>query len=144
MRNIIESWAFLESILPGEVPSFNDKIKGYNFEDRQDRKRVNPLAVSHNLWETVRPANQEKYTLTFSYYLDCYEQDHLVQLFRTFFNSDEEIVNRNSKLCYSFAFKVNELGEYVEDSIFIPHVQLIIHDIQTKQLIRKPEFKQRI
>jgi hypothetical protein len=143
VKNIIESWAFLESILPGEIPAFKDKIKGYNFEDRQDRKRVNPLAVSQNLWETVRPANPEKYTLTFSYYLDCYEQDYLVQLFRTFFNSDEEIVNRNSNVCYSFAFKVNELGEYVEDSVFIPHVQLIIHDIQTKQSIHYDTFIER-
>lgn len=143
MDKVIESWAFLESILPGEVPSMKDKIKGYMFKDRQDRKRVNPIIVSQSLWETIRSADVKKYALSFNYYMDCYEQDQLVQLFRTYFNSDDEIVNRNFKRCYSFAFKVNELGEYVEDSLFIPHVQLIIHDIQTKQSIQYETFIER-
>jgi hypothetical protein len=138
--NVIQSWAFLESVLPGEIPSLKDKIKGDKFEDGRNRKRVNSLELSKNLWETVRPANPEKYNVTFTYYIDSYEQNHLVQLLRTFFNSDEEIVNRNNKLCYSFAFKVNEKGEYVKESLFIPHLQLIIHDIETKQSIDYKSF----
>ncbi|QTD40807.1 ATP-binding protein [Sporosarcina sp. Te-1] len=141
--NVIESWAFLESILPGEVPSLKDKMEGYHFQDKQYRNRVNPLEISGNLWETMRPAKPESEEITFRYYVDCYGQDQLVQLFRAFFKSKEEIVNRSYKRFYSFTFLVNEVGEYVEDSIFIPHVQLIIHDIQKKKIIHYDTFNRR-
>ena len=143
MKKVIESWAFLESILPGEVPVHKEKIRGKNFEDGLERKRINPLSISWDLLESVRPANPEKYFITFTYYIDCYEYNDLVQLLRSFFNSNEEIVNRSSKICYGFTFKVNESGKYIEDSLFIPHLQLIINDIKTKQSIQYNTFIER-
>lgn len=130
MKNIISSWIFLESILPGEVPSLKTNIEGRMFKDMRKRKRVNPLKLSQNLWETVLPKNEERHDVKFCYYLDCYEQHHLVKLFREHFKSKEEIINKDMKKCFSFSFEVNAKGEYITDSLFIPQVQLIIKDIQ--------------
>ncbi|REB11641.1 DNA helicase [Sporosarcina sp. BI001-red] len=143
MDNHISAWAFLESILPGEVPTLKEDINGSEFKDGKTRKRVNSRDVFENRNETLIPFNTEKYVLSYSYYLDCYEQDSLVQLFRNFFNSDEEIINKTSKRCYSFTFKVNESKEYVEGSLFIPHVQLVMHDILNKESIQYDKFSDR-
>lgn len=143
MKNVIQSWTFVESILPGEVPSFKKNIEGSKFQDRQARKEVNPLTLSQNLWETVHPANQERDAVKFCYYMDCYEQYRLVKLFREFFNSEEEIINKDSKPCYSFSFEVNASGEYIAESLFIPHAQLIIKDIQTMKAIQYHTFIER-
>ncbi|MBU4642496.1 DEAD/DEAH box helicase [Bacillus toyonensis] len=143
MINIIQSWTFLESVLPGELPSLKKEIEGFHFKDRQLRKRIIPIFWGSKLWKEVQPANIEKYEFRFRYYIDCYERYKLNQFLRDYFQSQEELINKESNLCFSFSFDVNEKGEYVSESLFIPHVQLIMKDIVTKASIQYETFKDR-
>lgn len=143
MSKIIESWAFLEMLAPGEVPSFSAIIRGSRLAGGKDEKGVIPFSQATNIREKIKPANSEKDTVTFSYYMDGYEQYELIQFMRDFFKSEEEVINKSSKLCYSFAFDANEVGAYIEDSIFIPQLQLIVHDIQTKNKVQYSDFTER-
>lgn len=126
--NIINAWAFLESILPGELPS-NKDIKGFKFKDGQNRKSIRRVYSIPNIREEVKLSNEEKYELRFRYYMDGYKVHELNEFLRNFFKNEEEIINREKSECYSFSFDVSQNGEYVPDSLFVPHVQLIMWDI---------------
>lgn len=143
MSKVIESWAFLEMISPGEVPSRKKYIDSKRLVGGKRQSRVVPLSRAVNISEEVQPANANQDTVRFCYYMECYEQHHLIQLLRDFFKSDEEMINKVSNLCYSFSFEVNESGAYIEDSIFIPHVQLIIKDIEVKNKVQYDDFMER-
>lgn len=130
-------------ISPGEVPSIKGFISGQHLTSGKKQKRLVPLSMAANIIEEVQPANPNQDTVSFSYYMECYEQYHLIQLLRNFFKNDEELINKASNICYSFSFEVNELGAYIEDSVFVPHVQLIINDIEIKNKVQYHDFIER-
>ena len=143
MNKYIQSWAFVESISPGVVPSRQDELKGNQFTDGKTRKRIRMMGVGHQYREVLTLAHPEKYELTYSYYIDSYTQHELVQLFRDFFMSEENIINKSFTCNYSFTFKVNAAGQSIQDSLFIPYVQLIISDIHIKGAIDYDQFSER-
>lgn len=144
MNQQIEAWAFVEAISPRALPS-GGYLEGKKFADGVRRDCIQSLDLASRYPEMVELAKSELHTsiLTYSYYIDSYPQHALVQLFRDFFTSDEEIYNKSTAMNYSFTFKVGSDASYIEDSLFIPHVQLVIHDIQVKRSIQYEDFLER-
>src|SRR5690625_5154778 len=72
--------------------------------------------------------------------MNNYTNTEIFTLLRSFFKSKEEIINKSNQLCYSFSFDTNDKGEYIEDSLKIPHVQLIVDDIKRLNKISYQDF----
>src|SRR5690625_3535193 len=72
--------------------------------------------------------------------MNNYTNTEIFTLLRSFFKSKEEIINKSNQLCYSFSFDTNDKGEYMEESLKIPHVQLIVDDIKRSNKISYHDF----
>ena len=139
----LDAWRFIESILPGDLPK-NEDLRANLFSDYQKRPAVlHNESYDRQFWKEIRPKEEEKYAFRFRYYAALYNQQDLTETLRNFFNSKEAIINKVYTKYYSYAFDVNELGEYVEGSLFIPHLQLILADIERQGIIGYSDFSKR-
>src|SRR5699024_2207457 len=78
--------------------------------------------------------------MQYRFYMNNYTYTELITLLRDFFQNNEEIINKNNQLCYSFSFDINDKGEYIEDSLKVHHVQLIVDDIKRGNKISYHDF----
>lgn len=142
MTKVLEAWTLLEMLNPGEVPSTHGELDPKDLKIKQPRKRVVNLSQYSKIQELelAWPAGKTKY---YRYYMNTYRKDELILLLRKYFKSDEELINRQKGSYYSFRFDVNEQEEYIEGSLFVPQVQLIIDDIQNRQDISYADFSER-
>lgn len=140
---MIKSWTFLEMIAPGEIPSLTTEINSNLIKGDKRFKSVVPISQSDSLFKTLELRNPTKNTKQFTYYMNAYTKHELVVLLRNYFKSPEEIINKSNDLYYSFSFDVNDKDEYIEGSLFIPHVQLIIDDIIRAEYISYEDFVDR-
>src|SRR5699024_7696362 len=129
VKQVIESWSLLELINPGELPSLTEKLDSKKIKNKRKFNRVVPLSQS-KCYEEILLKNPEIDNVQYRYYMNNYTNTDLVTLLRSFFKNKEEIINKSNQLCYSFSFDTNDKGEYIEDSLKIPHVQLIVDDIK--------------
>lgn len=53
----------------------------------------------------------------------------LIELLRKRFGIKDEIINANWNKNFSMTFSVNQKGEYIEESLFIPPLQLLITEL---------------
>ena len=143
MSKVIEGWTFLEMITPGEVPSLTIDIKKDFIKGDKRFKSVVPISQSTKLINELKLANPAKKLKRYTYYMNTYTKHELIVLLRDYFKNKEEIINKSRELYYSFSFDVNDKGEYIEDSLFIPHLQLIVDDIQRNGKISYHDFTDR-
>lgn len=139
VKQVIESWALLELINAGELPSLTEKLNSNKLKNSRKYNSVVPLSQS-KCYEELQLKNPEKNNVQYRYYMNNYTNTELVILLRNFFKNNEEIINKNNQLCYSFSFDTNDKGEYIEDSLKIPHVQLIVDDIKRLNKISYHDF----
>lgn len=143
MSNVLESWAFLEMITPGELPSLGNDIDLRLVKNQKRFRSVVPYSQSRPLLTELELKNPGQHTKQFTYYMNTYTKNDLITLLRAYFKSEEEIINKLSDRYYSFTFHVNDAGEYIADSLFIPHVQLIVDDIERVGHISYADFTNR-
>lgn len=143
MTNVIKSWTFLEMINPREIPSLTTEINRKLIKGDKRFKSVVPISQSAPLLETLELTNPTKNAIQYTYYMSAYTNTELVTLLRSYFNSEEDIINKSNDLYYSFTFDVNDKGDYIEGSLSIPHVQLIIDDIKRTGNISYDDFTDR-
>lgn len=138
----MEAWTFLEMITPGEIPSLNDVINKNHIKGQDKHMRVVPISQSDNL-KNLELLDPTKFEKRYTYYINSYRNYELVDLLRNYFQSEEEIINKNTDLYYSFTFDVDEKDEYVDGSLFIPYVQLMVDDIKKGEKISYDDFTDR-
>lgn len=139
VKQVIESWALLELINASELPSLTEKLNSKKIKNTRKFNSVVPLSQS-KCYEEILLKNSEKDNVQYRYYMNNYTNTELVTLLRNFFKNKEEIINKNNQLCYSFSFDTNDKGEYIEDSLKIPNVQLIVDDIKRLNKISYHDF----
>src|SRR5690625_2836603 len=132
VKQIIESWILLEMINVSELPSLTEKLNSKKIKNKRTINSVVPLSQS-KCYEEIQLKNPEKDNVQYRYYMNNYTNTEIVTLLRSFFKSKEEIINKSNQLCYSFSFDTNDKGEYMEESLKIPHVQLIVDDIRSEE-----------
>lgn len=142
MTKVLEAWTLLEMLNPGEVPPTYGELNQKDLKIKQARKSVVNLSQYSKIQELelAWPAGKTKY---YRYYMNTYGKDELIILLRNYFKSDEELINRQKGSYYSFRFDVNDQEEYIEGSLFVPQVQLIIDDIRNHQHISYADFSER-
>jgi len=129
--NILKAWHFAENLTPGTVPSIPGKKFGKRMKTKE-QPRVRKANLKERLWKEVELTNPSKDFLVFTYYLDCYYQDTLIKFLRDQFGIKDEIINANWNRNFSITFSLNEKGEYIEGSLFIPPLQLLITELKNK------------
>lgn len=126
--NVLKAWYFLESIKPGELEKIK-KISEKKFSDQKVRTNINFLNANAHPWETTQPANTTE-QIRFQYYIDCYPQFSLIEELRTLFDSDEELINKSYNRYFGFTFSLDQDGSYIDDSLFIPFLHLVLKELQ--------------
>src|SRR5699024_9864234 len=129
IHSVLKGWHMLESVEPCEVSGNRSGLSGDFFTDQQKRNKVRRLNdLTEKPWEQDLLMDKYKYThkMEYKYYLGCFQQYRLVKIFRELFQSNEDIINRDkTKLC-SMTFKVDQKGNYVEDSVFVTMVMYMM------------------
>ncbi|MCM3543656.1 DEAD/DEAH box helicase [Priestia megaterium] len=123
-QNILKAWHFAENLSPGVVPP----VPGIKLGKRMKtfgQPRIRKVTIKEELWKEVELTNPAKDSLVFTYYLDCYVQNDLVQFLRQHFGITDEIINAKWNKNFSLTFSLNENGQYIEESLFIPPLHLI-------------------
>lgn len=133
VTSVLKAWHIVESLAPREVPYKDEAVEETYFEDNQKRKRTRLIQLNEYPWEFDELKDKEKYQINYRYYLGCFEQYELVQLIRAKFNAKEEIVNQNKTTLFSFTFEVDNKGQYVKDSIFVPFLMYALKGMNRKQ-----------
>lgn len=141
-NKVLDAWIFLETIQPSELPN-GKKLNGKQFSDGESRKTINRINFFQKIYEKAKPKNPKKHRIQYTFYMNGYKLVDLIEVFRTYYKNNEEVINRPMQECYSFSFKINDEGEYIEDSLFIPHLHSIIFDIQQKGKIDYDKFTER-
>jgi tRNA A37 threonylcarbamoyladenosine biosynthesis protein TsaE len=130
--NILNAWYFLESVKPGERKD-NKNIPGKRFSDRRKRASINHWNGSERPWETIQPANTTNEQIRFQYYIDCYPQFSLIEELRTIFDSKEELINKKNNRYFGYTFALNQEGNYIDDSLFIPFLYFVLKELKDNQ-----------
>lgn len=139
----IRAWTFLETVLPKEVPSKGIRLNGAKFKDRKGRRSIMPMRDFVEMGGLPELSGSPGETISCRYYLDCYEQHQLVTLLRNHFGSGEELVDKPDTRLIGLSFLTDDEGKYVEGSLFVPHLQMVIHDLKTTGQINYDQFTER-
>lgn len=142
MTKVIDAWTFLEMLIPRELPSRRDQLERRDIQGGKGSKKVVHLSQSARVKE-LELANPMKKEMHYRYYMNTYQKHDLILFMRKYFKNDEDLFNRQYVNYYAFTFEVNKTGEYIEDSLFIPQVQLVIDDIQKNKNISYHDFTDR-
>lgn len=142
MTKVIDAWTFLEMLNPRTIPSVGMRLNRKDLKGGKSANQVVRIAQSSQLQE-LELANPAKKMKHYQYYMNSYRNHQLTQLLRDYFKNDEELYNKNYANYYAFTFEVNADGEYIEDSLFIPHIQLVIDDIEKRNNISYDDFTER-
>lgn len=118
-------------INPWELPSLKDDLDRRQLKENQRIKSIVPLKQADYVFQTELK-NPASHTKRYTYYMLTYTNAELVTFFRKYFGNQEELINKNHTKYYSFTFDVDDEGKFIEDSLDIPHVQLIVNDVYEK------------
>jgi tRNA A37 threonylcarbamoyladenosine biosynthesis protein TsaE len=130
--DVLKAWYFLESIKPGELEK-NKKIPGNRFSDGKVRVSINQLDENTSPWKTIQPVNPDEEEIRFQYFIDCYPEFLLIEELRTLFNNNDELINKNNKRFFGFTFLVDQNGNYLDDSLFIPLLHLVLYELKNNR-----------
>jgi len=129
-QTVLKAWHMLESIEPCEVKDNKTSIAAKHFTDNQKRNNVKLLYdFTEKPWEQDELKQSDTHKLEYQLYLGCFKQYQLVEIFRELFQNDEEIINRDKTELCSFTFKVDQEGNYIENSVFVPMVMYVIRSL---------------
>ncbi|MGE7183993.1 AAA domain-containing protein [Peribacillus sp. NPDC006672] len=125
IKSVLKAWLLLESLAPSEVPGKGD-IKGNYFKDNQNRDKTRLIKFHESPWEKDQLKDKNKYQVQYQYYLSCFDYHKLVRFLRENFKNKEEIINKERKTLFSFSFSVDNRGQYVKNSMFVPFLMYVM------------------
>src|SRR5699024_991523 len=138
-EQVLDSWIFLEMIEPAELPKY-ENLSNKNFKDNKKRPKLREILKAKDIIPKIELQNSKQKTIQYKCYINIYQLGDLVELFREHFNNTEEIINRSAKKCYGISILVDEKGKYIEESLFVPHLHLLVNQIQNKKDIEYINF----
>lgn len=139
IKRVLQAWSLLETIHPWELPSLKDELNKHALMEGQRIKSVVPLTQAESLFQ-IELKNSKRESKSYTYYMLTYTNVDLIQFLRKHFKNQDDLINKSYVKYYSFTFDVDDNGQFVEDSLDIPHVQQIISDIDRKGKIDYVQF----
>ncbi|KYG92046.1 hypothetical protein A0U40_03655 [[Bacillus] sp. KCTC 13219] len=125
---VLNAWYLLEAIQPKELPK-EGEWKESTFTHKRKVPHLAPVEFTEKPWQQHILVDNKK-TVQFHYYMQCYEQWQLIEKMRMVFRNNEELIVKDTTRNYSFTFSVNNEGKYIEDSLFIPFVHFLIKKLK--------------
>lgn len=126
---VLNAWYLLEAVQPKALPNLKGVLRESLFTHRKKVPKIAPVAILDQPWKTHILSNSKEHSIQFQYYMKCFEQWQLVEKMRLFFQSDEELIEKDLSINYSFTFAVNNEGKYIEESLFIPFVCYLLKEL---------------
>ncbi|PYF05636.1 AAA domain-containing protein [Ureibacillus chungkukjangi] len=148
LEKTIESWWHLETLAPGYIKTkyLKERIaKKYlkNNQYVQKFKVFKDEATMElpNIWQQLE-LKTEKIQKRFGFYGSVYYEHELTQFQRDLHNVTEEIINPSFSICFSYYVEFNEDGKYIDESLFIPYLQLYIKLMEEQNGLGNIDFMQ--
>ncbi|MGQ3385552.1 AAA domain-containing protein [Bacillus velezensis] len=126
VNSVLKAWHLVEALSPSVVNGIGDELGRNYFLDGQQRKKTEQVLFSEKPWERHHLKDSDKKFIQFRYYLGCFEQHKLVSYLRDLFRNNEEMINRDQKMLFSVSFLVDQTGNYVKDSVFVPVLMYVM------------------
>lgn len=111
-RKVVESWLVIEYLSTGKLP----------YPDEQK-----PLFKGAQT--TLESFSQIKKDNKSYIYFGIYRSYKMAEVIRSFFNDESEIFNEDTSLNYSLSLQINDEGQYIPATIFIPQIQFLLKEI---------------
>ncbi|WP_454191151.1 AAA domain-containing protein [Paenibacillus sp. Marseille-Q7038] len=125
-KRVLKTWHLVEALVPSEVPGKGETVKGSYFTDNKNRNRTRLIDLNETPWKNDIVKENDKFQVQFRYYFACFEHHKLVSFIREAFMNQDEIVNKENKTLFSFSFLVDDQGNYIKESIFVPFLMYVI------------------
>lgn len=132
LEKTIEAWWHLETLAPGQIQTKYLKeriakkyLKKGNFVEKfkvLDNARTLEIPL---LWQQLE-LKSENIQKCFGFYGHVYYEHELTQFQRNLHKMNEEIINPSYTICFSYYVEFDEDGKYIDESLFIPYLQLYI------------------
>ena len=134
VKSVLEAWRLIESLNPSVVPGKEERIKKSYFKDNQDRNRTQLIQLEEYPWEENQLKDDENYKVQYQYYMSCFEHYKLVDFIRGILKNSDEVINKDYKTLFGFSFSVDDEGNYITGSIFVPLLMYVM-----KRMIQNTE-----
>ncbi|WP_240501925.1 AAA domain-containing protein [Bacillus sp. MUM 13] len=125
-QRVLKAWHLVEALVPSEVPGKGEVLEKSYFIDNKNRNRTRLIALNEKPWENVIVKESKKHQVQFRYYLACFDHHKFVSFIRNIFKNKDEIINKENKTLFGFSFLVDDKGNYIKDSIFVPFLMYVI------------------
>ncbi|WLR41836.1 ATP-binding protein [Bacillus carboniphilus] len=129
VQSVLKAWHTVEALSPSEVKGISESMCEKKFLDQQKRIKTEQVSLSDRPWLEIQLANPEKHRIQFRYYLSCFKQDTLVCYLREVFGNKDEIINKNNQKLFSFSILVDQNGQYIKDSLFVPILMYVLKEV---------------
>ncbi|WHY72669.1 DEAD/DEAH box helicase [Fictibacillus enclensis] len=126
LEEILQAWWHSETLSPGEVPSDGELSSEYTDQKIDKLRKLTKSEIRvPELWNTIsfKAKDMKRYL---GFYGSCYREYNLIQYQRDLHNIKEEIHNKSLKPFYGFYVEFDENDKYVNDSLFVPYVNLFV------------------
>lgn len=141
VKSVLEAWKLVESLSPSKVNSIGKVISKNHFADEKKHRKTEQISLPDKPWEQVKLKEASKEKLQFRYYLGCFQQYKLVEYLRNLLQNNEELINKDKTILFSFSFLVDQNGEYIKGSIFVPILMYATKIMSKKAHIVYDEIK---
>ncbi|MGD7008777.1 AAA domain-containing protein [Metabacillus sp. 84] len=136
---ILQSWHLIESLNPGELPKLDEHLSEHLFIDKKKVSKTVPLDLERLNWNHTEEIGIKKnHQWDFKVYFNIFPKYKMIESFRTYFNSNEEVINKEPNKFYSCSIKVGQNGEFEKESAFIP---LLVHVLSNMEKGKAIDYK---
>ena len=128
-KSILEAWHLIETLVPYQVTGINEKWLAKKFKDSRARVKTSEVFLSEKIekpWESIEV---KEGSFQHVYFLACFEQFQLIEKLRKLFDSKDEVINRSELKISSFSLSVNQKGEYIQNSIYVPPLMYLLKQL---------------
>lgn len=147
-EKVIEAWWHLETLAPGQIQTKRLKervAKKYLKKENYVQKFTvlnNAATMEIPLFWQQLELKSEQIQKRFGFYGNVYYEHELTQFQRDLHNVQEEIINPSYTICFSYYVEFDEDGKYIDESLFIPYLQLYIKLMKEQGGLQDIDFMQ--
>lgn len=140
LEKILQAWWHSETLSPGELPKINTSLSSeYTNEKTKKFHKINGEINLPSTWLKIQLKKVEMKRKV-GVYGNCYTEHDLIEFQRNVHQVEDEIHNKSMKMCYSFYVEFDENNQYIDESLFIPHVNLYVKLASENNLLYDESF----
>ncbi|MDA2328235.1 AAA domain-containing protein [Bacillus cereus] len=147
-EKIIEAWWHLETLAPGQIqtkylkePIAKKYLKKESYVKKFSLFKGAEMIEFPQIWQQLE-LKSEQIQKRFGFYGNVYYEHELTQYQRYLHKVKEEIINPSFTICFSYYVEFDKGGKYIDESLFIPYLQLYIKLMEEHGGLQDVDFMQ--